>query len=95
VTRDDWPSKINAFLLGKLTEDQFLAAASSPDLTLNRHHHCEAWYYAAVKHALAGDHKIAIEEFNRCLETKQNAFVEYKLSQAALKKAECRQLTTA
>jgi lipoprotein NlpI len=86
VTRDDWAGKVSAFLLGKLTEGQFLAAASSPDLTLDRHHHCEAWYYAAVKHALAGDHQTAMEEFNRCLETKQRAFVEYELSQAALKK---------
>jgi|HubBroStandDraft_6_1064221.scaffolds.fasta_scaffold04706_2 tetratricopeptide (TPR) repeat protein len=86
ATRDDWVTKISAFLLGRLTEGQFLAAASSPDLTVDRHRHCEAWYYAAVKRALAGDHKTAMEEFNRCLETKQTVFFEYTLSQAALKK---------
>jgi tetratricopeptide (TPR) repeat protein len=55
----DWTTKVGTFLLGRITEADFLAAASSPDNQKDRNQHCEAWYYAGMKRLFAGDKKTA------------------------------------
>jgi lipoprotein NlpI len=85
VSREDWTTKIGMFLLDKIGEADFLAAASSPDTQKDRNQHCEAWYYAAMKRLFAGDKKTASDYFDKCLGTQVTGFNEYIFAQTELK----------
>jgi lipoprotein NlpI len=78
----DWVSQTAAFLLGRLSEHDYLAAAAIPDKDTDRH--CESWFYAGIRHLLAGDKPGAITRFKKCLATKRVDYVEYTLAQAQL-----------
>lgn len=54
-------SKIAAFLPGKVSEADFLAAAKSPDTDTTRTQHCQAWCYAGMRRLLSGDKIAAID----------------------------------
>jgi tetratricopeptide (TPR) repeat protein len=81
----DWPSEIGAFLIGKIPEPEFVAAADSPDVKKNRERHCQAWYYAAIKRLLAGDKELAADYFTKCLATQVIEFDEYACAKFELK----------
>jgi tetratricopeptide (TPR) repeat protein len=81
---DRWTSNIGKFLLGKLTENNFLASASDPDPVKAQEQLCETWYYIGMKDLLSGDKKQAADDFRRCIDTKRTQFVEYILSKAEL-----------
>jgi tetratricopeptide (TPR) repeat protein len=85
---DDLTSKTAAFLLGRINEDDFLAAASSTDGQKDQSQHCEAWYFAGMKRLLAGDRKTAIDYFHKCLATGETDYCEYILAQAELQALE-------
>jgi len=82
---EPWVAKIGAFLLGKLAEDDFIAASVVTDHDKDQGQHCEAWYYAGMKCLLSGDKKAAADDFGQCLDTKQAGFTEYILAKAELK----------
>jgi lipoprotein NlpI len=80
-----WVTNVANFLIGKLTEDDFIASANAAEPWINEEHHCEAWYYTGMKRLLAGDKKTASDYFTRCLATNRTRFVEYVLARAELK----------
>src|SRR6266536_3337455 len=62
----EWDSMLSRFVLGQVSEEALLkGAASSEKKVLD----CEAWYYIAIKHLLAGDKKAAAEDLKKCLAT--------------------------
>ena len=50
----DWSTKVGNFLLDRLSEANFLAAAASSDANTDRDQHCEAWYYAVMARVPGG-----------------------------------------
>jgi tetratricopeptide (TPR) repeat protein len=85
---DDLITKTAAFLLGRLDEAAYLAAATSPDAKTDLGQHCEAWYFAGMKRLLMGDKATAIDDFHKCLATGQKDYGEYVLAQAELQALE-------
>ena len=81
----DWISKIGGFLLDNISEADFFAAASSTDPKRERTQHCEAWYYAGMKHLLAGDKKTAADYFSRCSATQDPSSDAYTFAESELK----------
>ena len=79
-----WVAKIEAYLLGNLSEAEFLAAAASPAINTDRGQHCEAWFYAGMKNLLDGNKRAAAEFFKKCLATGQKSIAEYHLAKAEL-----------
>lgn len=51
-----------------------------------RGHQCEAWFYAGLKHLLAGDKNIAVKDFRKCLATNARNYDEYNRAVIELKK---------
>ncbi|HUB68593.1 MAG TPA: tetratricopeptide repeat protein [Candidatus Methylacidiphilales bacterium] len=85
VYAGDWPSKVGGFLLGQINEADFLSAASSGDPQKNPRLHCEAWYYAGMKHLLVGEKTAAANDFQKCLATNQKDSPEYFCAVTGLK----------
>jgi lipoprotein NlpI len=81
---NDWGLKIVRFFLGRVSEDDLLAAASS-DTAKDKGQHCEFWYYTGIRQLLAGDKDKAVDDFHKCLATKQFRFVEYWTARHKLK----------
>jgi lipoprotein NlpI len=87
---DDWSSKIASFLLGKMTEKDFLAAANSKSEATDKNQHCEAWFYVGAKQLFGGNQSAAAEDFKKCLATNVKTYVEYTLAEIELKALEKR-----
>jgi lipoprotein NlpI len=85
---EDWVTKDALFLLGRLSEADFLAAANSPDKEKDRGQYCEAWFYSGMKRLLAGDKASATQYFHRCLDTGEANFVEYDMARQELRRLE-------
>jgi len=81
----DWVTKNAAFLLNRMSEDEYLAAAGSADAKTDRDQHCEAWYYAGMKRLLANDRTAASDYFRKCLATGKADFAESWLARAELR----------
>jgi len=81
----DWVTKNAAFLLNRMSEGEYLAAAGSADAKTDRDQHCEAWYYAGMKRLLANDRLAASDDFHKCLATGKADFAEFWLAGAELK----------
>lgn len=88
ASADDFASKTAAFLLGRLSESDYLASAASPDAKKDQGQHCEAWYFAGMKRLLMGDKTTAIEYFHKSVATAQTDYCEYILSQSELRTLE-------
>jgi tetratricopeptide (TPR) repeat protein len=86
--KDEWSYKVEAFLTGNLTEEDFLAAADGQTKTPQEHADqlCEANYYAGIKHLLAGDKEGAANLFQKCMAAGVRDFVEYSRARAELQK---------
>jgi tetratricopeptide (TPR) repeat protein len=85
---DDMATKTAAFLLGRLSEPDFLTSASSTDAKTDQSQQCEAWYFVGMKRLLMGDKKGAIDAFHRCVATGQTDYCEYILARAELQALE-------
>lgn len=81
----DWLARVAQFLLGQMTEPDFLAAATSSDEYLNRSQYCQAWYYCGLKQLLSGNKKQAAEDFAKSIATGQSALTEYASAKFELK----------
>jgi len=79
----DWPAKIMAFLLDRLDEPSFLAAASAK--TDNKEALCQALYYAGMKHLLTGDKAKAVDCFTKSRATQRWDCDEFQFATAELK----------
>lgn len=82
---EDWAARIAGFLLGRINEEAFLAAAASPDPKKDLEQHCEAWFYAGMKRLQGGEETAAAECFKKSVGTGVKNFWEYKFSQSELK----------
>jgi len=85
ASQQDWHAEIGGFLLGQVAEADFLTAAAAPDPKIDTARHCEAWYYAGMKHLLAGDEAGAGDWFRKCAATEMKGRREYFLASAMLK----------
>jgi tetratricopeptide (TPR) repeat protein len=80
-----WTSKTASFLLNKIYQADFIAAAASPDPKKARDQLCDAWFYAGIKCLLAGDKATAIDCFQKALATGAKTENEYEFAGAELK----------
>jgi lipoprotein NlpI len=82
---NDWPSKVDHFLTGRVTETAFLAAAKNTNRKTEAGRLCEAYFYTGSKHLLAGDQSLAAEYFQKSITTDEKAFLECDSATAELK----------
>jgi lipoprotein NlpI len=83
---DEWYLKAAAFLMGKLPEADFLAAAAiASDASTKADPQCEAWFFAGMKKVLAGDKIAAADYFRKSLATEKKTCVAYRFAEAELK----------
>jgi tetratricopeptide (TPR) repeat protein len=80
-----WVSKVEAYLIGGLSEADFLAAAASRNANTDRKQRCEAWFYAGMTNLLHGNKPAAVEFFRKCVETEGKSVIEYQFAKAELK----------
>jgi lipoprotein NlpI len=80
----DWPLQVVHFLIGELSQADFLKAANSGDAKKDRQQHCEAYFYIAINHLLAGDVPAAKSFFQQCIATDAKTFYEYRMAQVKL-----------
>jgi tetratricopeptide (TPR) repeat protein len=82
VEADRWQRKIGTFLLGRMSEPDFLTAG-------NRGHdsgrQCEGWFYAGMKRRFSGDAATARDYLQKCLATDRKDFDEYNFAAAELR----------
>ncbi len=78
-------SKIAAFLLGHIHENDLIADAASPDPKREPAQYCQVWYFAGMKRLLMGDTKAAIADLQKSVVTEQSSEYDYLLAQAELK----------
>jgi tetratricopeptide (TPR) repeat protein len=81
----DWPSRIMDLLLDQIDEQAFLGAAKTGDAKTDRGQHCEAWFYAGMKHLLANETPAAGDYFRKSIATGMIDFREYAMAGAELK----------
>lgn len=81
---EDLTSKIAAFLLGHINENDLIANAASPDPSREPGQYCRVWYFAGMKRLLSGDMTTGISYFQKSLATNQKNFCEYIFAQAEL-----------
>ena len=75
----DWYEKIAQFLLGNISESEFINAADNHNDPKKRNgQRCEAYFYAANKNLLKGDLEKAIVLLKRCIDTGYREFYEFK-----------------
>ncbi len=82
---DDWPVKLANFLLGKISEQEFLAGVSSSDAKRQSARRCEAYFFAGMKRLVQADKTNAADYFRKCVATNEKTYKEYALAQAELK----------
>ena len=82
---DPFYTKIDNFLLGKMSEQDLLAAADSVEEKNRPEQQCEAWYYAGLKRLLNGDRAGAAEAFRKAVATSEKTTNEYDFAEAELK----------
>jgi len=81
---ESWPAKIAAFLLGKISENELMAAAVFPDAKKERDRHCDAWFYTGMKWLFAGDAASAEARFRKSLATEMKSNMNHLFAQAEL-----------
>ncbi|HEX5136978.1 MAG TPA: tetratricopeptide repeat protein [Planctomycetota bacterium] len=82
--KDDWYTKVAAFLTGQMKEDAFLAAARAENANLAREQECESSWYAAAVRMLDGDAAGARPLLERCVATDVRNFIEHESATMAL-----------
>ena len=82
---NDWPLKVGYFLTGQLSEADFLEAAADTKAKTDQEQHCEAYFYAGMKHLIESDKTTAADYFKKCLATNVKYFEEYQSAEAELR----------
>lgn len=83
---EDWKTKIDMFLLGKVSEEDLLRAIEASAEDKQREERCSACYYIGVKHLLNEDKAGAADAFQKSIATEDNADYEYDFAKAELKR---------
>ncbi len=81
---DDWLSTIERFLIGDVSEGNFLKAADNGDEKYFPDRKCEAYFYAGTIRLIDGDKSVAADYFTKCLETDAKNNYEYQSAAAEL-----------
>jgi tetratricopeptide (TPR) repeat protein len=81
-TPEDLTSKIAAFLVGHIREDELITQATTPDPSLQPGRFCRVWYFAGIKRQISGDTPMASIYFQKAIATNQQDCPEYLLSRA-------------
>jgi tetratricopeptide (TPR) repeat protein len=81
---EDLTSKIAAFLVGHIREDELITDASTPDPSLEPGRFCRIWYFAGVKRLVTGDMATALTYFQKSLATGQKDCSEYLFARAQM-----------
>ena len=79
-----WTTQIGHFLLGHISEEQLLAAATAANPGQDRDQKNEAWYYAGMVRLLSGDKASAVVCFRKCLALGETQSLAYLLAQGQL-----------
>ena len=82
---NDWPLKVGHFLTAQLSEADFLKAAADTNAKTDQEQHCEAYFYAGMKHLIESDKTTAADYFKKCLATHVKYFEEYQSAEAELR----------
>jgi lipoprotein NlpI len=90
VKADRWQRNVSAFLLGAMSEADFLGASRRG---YDSGRQCEAWFYAGMKRCLSGDAATARDYFQKCLATGRKDYEEYNLAAAELRLLERQSLS--
>lgn len=81
---EEMTSKIAAFLLGHIHENDLIANAASPDPNREPGQYCKAWYFAGMKRLLTGDKASAMTNLQKSVATQQKDLYEYTFASAKL-----------
>lgn len=80
-----WAKMVGQFLIGKITETEFLEASRKGSLIEEVvRQACEANYYCGMQCLLADDRSRARRFFEDCIATKQERYLEYRLANGEL-----------
>jgi lipoprotein NlpI len=82
---NDWPSKIEGFLIGKVAEKELFAAADDKDKKSGAERHCEAYFYAGTKRLITGDKTTAVTYLYKSITTHATNCYEYQSAVSELK----------
>ena len=63
----DWQGYLAGFLVGTVTEADLLDAAANKDPKTTDARRCEACFYIATVHLIAGDKPIAVDYYQQCV----------------------------
>ncbi len=83
----DWMKKIGTFLLGRISEADFLASAEGPDKVISAERLSQAQYYVGIMRLLNGDRAGALDFFRQSL-AMPNHSIEYFMASGELKRKE-------
>jgi len=81
---EDLTSKIAAFLVGHIREDELISQGASPDQSLQPGRFCRIWYYAGIKRLVSNDTPMAMIDFQKAIATAQKAAPEYLFARAQI-----------
>jgi lipoprotein NlpI len=70
--------------LGQLSESEFLKAANNDSPKKDKEQHCEAYYYAGERRVVDGDVVSALGLFQKCIETGEKTFQEFRSARSEL-----------
>jgi tetratricopeptide (TPR) repeat protein len=84
--KDDWFVSVASFLAGKLSEEDFLKAATDENAWTTREQNCEAYWYIGARAMVDGNMKKALEHMNLCVALKVHQFIEYQSSMVVIKR---------
>ncbi|UCD75858.1 MAG: tetratricopeptide repeat protein [Phycisphaerales bacterium] len=88
MRRSAWTPRIASFLLGDMTEEEFLVEAESGAWQPAAEQMCEAYFYAGSVRLIDGDAETARAYFQRSVDTNTYLFYEYCSAQSELKRLE-------
>ena len=80
-----WNAKIDNFLLGKINDQELLAAMDALEGEKQSEQQCGAWFYLGEKRLFNGDKTGAVEAFRKSVATEEKNCNEYDFAKAELK----------
>jgi lipoprotein NlpI len=88
IKDSEWPTPIVRMLLGEITPEQCLAAATHKDAWREKEKKCEAHFYIGEFYLLRGDKVQAARSFKECVASDLKGLTEYWSAKAELERLE-------
>jgi len=82
LDRSRWPAPVAQFFLGRIGEAGLLAKARDPHHQIELERRCEAYFYIAQQHLIAGRKRQAEARLEQALDTGATSLVEYRSAKA-------------